>query len=101
MLEDMLVDLGCRVVGTAAHLRGAITLVETGGFDAAILDVNLGNERSYPVADMLLERGMPFLFSTGYDMLQDQYNGIARIQKPYKQSELANVLASVLSAPVS
>nr|CAD6630212.1 response regulator [arsenite-oxidising bacterium NT-25] len=98
LLEDMLADLGCDVVATAARLEEAVALAGRGGFDAAILDVNLGSERSYPVADMLAERGTPFLFSTGYDNLQEGYNALPRIQKPYRLRELANVLSAVVAA---
>jgi CheY-like chemotaxis protein len=97
LIEDMLGELGCAVAATAASLDEAVALARTGDFDAAILDVNLGNERSYPVADVLKERGTPFVFSTGYDNLQQGYSCYPRIQKPYRQSELAKILNAVLT----
>ncbi len=48
------------------RLDKAVDHVRTGNFDLAVLDVNLGDARSYPVADLLLERCTPFLFATGY-----------------------------------
>lgn len=65
LAEDMLLDLGCEVV-VAMRLDKAVDHVRTGNFDLAVLDVNLGDARSYPVADLLLERCTPFLFATGY-----------------------------------
>lgn len=96
VLEDMLADLGCEVVGTAARLDEALSLARTESFDAAVLDVNLDGKKSYPVADVLLERGTPFLFSTGYDKLQNGYDGLPRLQKPFRLKELASTLAAVL-----
>jgi DNA-binding response OmpR family regulator len=96
LLEDMLTTLGCEVVGPAAGLREALSLARTTQFDAAVLDVNLNGEKSYPVADLLMERGVPFLFSTGYDSLQSGYDGLPRLQKPFKQKDLATSLANVL-----
>jgi CheY-like chemotaxis protein len=67
MIEDLLDDLGCHVVGPASTVPEALALAEAGGFDAALLDLNLGRgETSYPVADMLAARHVPFAFVTGY-----------------------------------
>lgn len=96
VLEDMLIDLGCDVVGTAARLDKALSLARSGKFDAAVLDVNLNGEKSYPVAAVLMERGVPFLFSTGYDGLQSGYESLPRLQKPFRQKELAITLRAVL-----
>jgi len=64
--EDMLGDLGCESVAAAANVDQALALIEAQGFDAAMLDVNLNGSKSYPVADALAARGVPFAFSTGY-----------------------------------
>jgi DNA-binding response OmpR family regulator len=66
-------------------------------FDAAVLDLNLDGQPSYPVADALAARGVPFLFSTGYDRLQGEYNSLPRLQKPFAPRELAVALAAVLA----
>jgi CheY-like chemotaxis protein len=65
-LEDMLADLGCEAVSTAGTIDQAVGLIDLHRFDAATLDVNLGGTSSYPVADALAARGVPFVFSTGY-----------------------------------
>lgn len=73
--------------------------------DADVLDVSLDQELSYPVADALIARGVPFLFSTGYDRdrLRDGYRSFAMLQKPFHPSELARVPIGLFqdSAPCS
>lgn len=98
VLEDMLADFGCAVVGPAARLNEALAMVEAEAFDAALLDVNLNGEQSFPVADALAARGVPFIFSTGYnkDSLPSDYQSCPMLQKPFKQSELGNMLAGLL-----
>src|SRR5450755_3793242 len=67
LLQDMLADLGCVVVGPAASINEALVMIDAEAFDVAVLDVNLNGKMSYPIADVLASRGVPFLFSTGYD----------------------------------
>jgi CheY-like chemotaxis protein len=95
-LTEMLEELGYQIAATAARLEDAIVLAKSGDFDLAILDVNLGGKRSYPVADILNDAAKPFLFSTGYDQLDTRYRQYARLQKPYRQEDLASALASIL-----
>src|SRR5471030_2544427 len=66
-IEDMLVELGCIVVGPAARVSQALVIVEGQPLDAAVLDVNLNGEKCYPVAEALTARGVPFIFSTAYN----------------------------------
>jgi DNA-binding response OmpR family regulator len=103
LLEDMLEDLGCTLVGPASRVDQALRLVATEVIDAVVLDVSLDQELSYPVADALVVRGVPFLFSTGYDRdrLRDGYRSFAMLQKPFHPSELARVLIGLFqgSAP--
>jgi CheY-like chemotaxis protein len=101
LLEDMLTDLGCTVLGPAARVHQALTLIATTGApDAAVLDVNLNGQKSYPVADALLARGVPFLFATGYhrDSVMNGYRSFPQLQKPFKRSELSDALAKLLTA---
>ena len=92
-LEDMLVDRGAKPV-IAERLDEAFALVEQGSFDAAILDVNLHGGRSFPLAQQLLERGLPFIFATGYgDAPQpDAFAGVPIVAKPYGLDELERAL---------
>jgi CheY-like chemotaxis protein len=85
LLEDMLADLGCAVVGPAASINEALVMIDAESFDVAVLDVNLNGKMSYPIADMLISRGVPFLFSTGYDKdrLSEIYRIFPVLQKPF------------------
>ncbi len=100
MLENTLTTFGCVIVGPAARLKQAMEIVSTAAaIDAAVLDVNLDGEKSYPIADALAARGVPFVFSTGYqrDRLLDGYKTCPIIQKPYHSSTLSNALLRLLS----
>jgi CheY-like chemotaxis protein len=67
LLEDILADCGCEVIGPAANVADALSLVDAGGVDLAVLDVNLGaGATSFPVADALKALAVPFIFVTGY-----------------------------------
>jgi CheY-like chemotaxis protein len=98
MLEDMLDDLGYRTI-KAARLAKATELAATAEVDCAILDVNLDRETSYPVAEALRQRGIPFVFSTGYGAvgLNTEYRDCPILSKPYSQQELKRVLAKTLA----
>ena len=94
MLEDMLSDLGCEVVGPAASLNSGLRLARSAEVDAAVLDVNLAGEKAFPIADVLAERGVPFVYATGYGRagLRDDDAGRPVVQKPYSVQELARNL---------
>src|SRR3954462_10275467 len=68
-LTASLESIGIEVIGPAASVEEALRLIENAGdrLDGAVLDINLRNERVFPVADALTARGVPFLFTTGYD----------------------------------
>ena len=83
--EDALRDLGAQVV-TAASIGRAHEAITLHPVDLAVLDFNLGNETSLPIADMLAERGVPFLFATGYGDgldLPDRFSDVILLKKPY------------------
>jgi CheY-like chemotaxis protein len=98
-LEDMLVDLGCESVSTAATIHQALGLIDARVFDAATLDVNLGGTNSYPVADTLTARGVPFAFSTGYGetFLREGYRARPILKKPFRYEDLSAMLKHLLS----
>ena len=97
LLEDMLGDLGFDVIGPALRLDAALGLVDAGPLDAAILDVNLGRGRSYPVAEKLAARGVPFLFATGYGSAGADWCGaVPVLRKPFEQKALGAALANLL-----
>ena len=98
LLEDMLLDFGCEVVGPAARLAAALDLAQRETFDLAILDVNVAGEAIYPVAEALDERKVPFVFSTGYGSagIKDPYRNRPVVQKPFAQHELRQRLLHAL-----
>lgn len=65
-MQDMLEEVGCVVVGTAARLDQALSLANDAHFDVALLDMNLGGQRIDPVARVVAARGLPIIFVTGY-----------------------------------
>lgn len=96
-MEDMLADLGCRSVSAAATVDQALTLVKTNSFDVAMLDMNLGGVRSYPVADALAARGVPFAFATGYGgHTLDGYGERPMLKKPFQFGDLVQTLTGLL-----
>ena len=97
LIEDMLTDLGCQVVGPASRLDEAMELAATSELDCAVLDVNLGGQPIFPLADLLRERGRPFAFATGYGDagLREVDRGTPVLQKPFREGDLARVLGEL------
>jgi CheY-like chemotaxis protein len=96
MLEDMLEELGCELAGSAASIEDGLRLAERGGFDVAVLDVNLNGRRSDPIADALLRDGTPFVYATGYGAAAVEPGSSARVlQKPYTLTQLCAVLGTI------
>jgi CheY-like chemotaxis protein len=94
LLEDMLLDFGCEVVGPSARLAAALEAVEKEKVDIAILDVNVAGESIYPVAEALQARSIPFVFSTGYGSqgIKDSFRDRPVLQKPFAQHDLKQKL---------
>lgn len=101
MVEAMLEDLGCEVVLSAASVQEALEVVGCGGFDVALLDMNLAGERVFPVADELRRLDVPFAFASGYgaDGLRPDLTDVPVIQKPFRPSELAAALVASIIRP--
>lgn len=96
---DMLADLGCGGVLTAATNERAIAVIDTQHIDAALLDLNLNGVRSYPVADILSARGIPFAFATGYGEhgLRDGDRQRPMLVKPFDLRSLEAVFVGLFS----
>ena len=94
LLEDMLADFGCSVVGPVPSLSEAMSLAKEAAIDAAVLDVNLGGDPIFPVADALKARGVPFVFASGYGRggLSDAHRDAPVLQKPFRQADLERAL---------
>ncbi|WP_437810988.1 response regulator [Sorangium sp. So ce1078] len=93
-LEDVLTDLGCVVVGPALNMRDAIRLAREAEMDGASLDVNIAGEKVYAVADILMARGIPFVFITGYGKagLRESDLGRPVLQKPYSLNRFMEIV---------
>lgn len=101
MLEDFLDALGYRVAGTADGIGDALRLVEAGGFDAAILDVNLRDgEPSWPIADALADQGTPFLLATGGQSEESpaRHRGVPVLSKPFTMDGVKAAFGKLLAA---
>jgi CheY-like chemotaxis protein len=98
-LAASLEELGVEVTGPAASVAEALTLLEKDRhrLDGAVLDINLGNEHVYPVADVLRGRGIPFVFTTGYDagVVPNSYRDVPRCEKPVDERRLARCLSGL------
>jgi CheY-like chemotaxis protein len=99
MVEDMLADLGCEVLGPAGGPDDARALLETAGrIDVALIDVHLGGRSGLPIADVLRGRGVPLIFSTGAgrQALRESDRDCTVLDTPYRQPDLASALADAL-----
>ena len=89
MIEDMAEELGHEVVAKATNVPQATSLIDAGGFDVALLDVNLAGEFSYGLAEMLQTRDVPFLFTTGYGAgIEEEWRNCKILQKPFAEDQL-------------
>jgi CheY-like chemotaxis protein len=100
MLEDMLRLLKCQTIGPTGSVAAALQIIEatTSGFDAAVLDCNLGDEKVWPVAERLVARDIPFVFSTGYGDagITATFAGRPVLTKPYSLESLKRALLPIL-----
>lgn len=98
LIEDMLLDLGCQVAASAADLDTACELASTAQIDFALLDLNLDGAPAVAVAEILRQRGIPFLFSTGYGAagIPQEFSAYPALAKPFLLSELKKQLMLAL-----
>jgi DNA-binding response OmpR family regulator len=99
LVEDMAADFGGELVATADRLDDAVAQASEGDFDLAVLDLNLAGTFTFPVADILRPRGIPFVFATGYGTsgLDPGYEDEVTLQKPFVANELEKVIRKILA----
>jgi DNA-binding response OmpR family regulator len=92
-LKRIVEAAGGIVVGAHGNLDDDV--FERSAISSDIIDINIRGKMSYPLADVLRERGVPFIFATGYDFdgIPEKFALVSRIQKPFDAQELVNVLA--------
>lgn len=99
VVRDMLEASGCVVVGPVGRLEDGIRLASQEVLDGAVLDVNLNGDRCYPIAGALRERGVPFLFLTGYDdnpgLVPDELRPVRHLSKPILEHHLIEALSEI------
>jgi PAS domain S-box-containing protein len=103
MVQECLVELGYQVVGPVSTASEAAAKARDGQFEAAVLDINLGDGAVYPIADILTERGVPFVFVTGYDAdsIESRFRDIQILQKPIEREMLKKVFFIAQKASVA
>jgi len=100
LLETILADLGCDVVGPESNIEDGLTAVaDVAGLDAALLDVNVAGRGVFPVAEALKAKGVPFVFSTGYGEagLPEHWRGNPTVQKPFTEGAIREALMTALN----
>lgn len=98
-LASWLEEQGAQVLGPVPSVDDALALLETEPMpDAAVLDINLGDEQVFPVADALGAAQVPFVFLSGYDarLIPGQYGDVRRCPKPLDRARLLRALAETL-----
>jgi CheY-like chemotaxis protein len=97
LFEEMLADLGHVVDGSVGRVEEALELAKQSQCDFAILDVHLNGVEVYPVAEALDERGIPFIFATGYAgaEIPEKFRGRPTMQKPFQAEALQEMLRQI------
>ncbi|MEJ0092665.1 MAG: response regulator [Methylocella sp.] len=94
LIEDMLADIGCKCVDVAPSVEVALEALKKEQPHFAMLDVNLNGKRSFPIADVLKTRAIPFIFLSGYGSrgLDGEYPDAKVLQKPFRLGDLEMAL---------
>lgn len=97
LIEDVLTDLGHTIVAAVGRLDRALELAASSDIDLAVLDVNLHGQRTFPVAEVLAARGIPFVFATGYGQagVEPAWADRPVLQKPFQPDDLERAINAV------
>jgi CheY-like chemotaxis protein len=101
LIEDMLSEFGCNLVGPATSILRALDLIDKEQVEIAVLDLNLDGQDTYAIADVLQRKNVPFVFATGYGStgLRKEYGNRPVLQKPFQAKDLEIALAEALVGP--
>lgn len=99
----MLTGAGATVIGPCGTVSSAHDAITSGGFECAVIDLNLRGESAAPVADHLLRLNIPFAIATGYGSLAvpEHLRGIARFEKPFDPAQLVEIVGMLTAEAVS
>lgn len=101
LMVELTEELGCQVLGPTPDLDEALAISGQHEVDFAILDINVRGKSSYPVADALKERSIPFIFTTGYNVSQiDNPYDCLVISKPFEPKSFQRIAAGQLGLPL-
>jgi CheY-like chemotaxis protein len=99
MIEQMIEDVGATAIGPATSLEQALDLATNAELDVAILDLNLNGKRTGGVATLLRDRGVPFVFATGYGSSgREDFGQKGVLQKPFQMAQFVSALTSAIDA---
>ena len=100
LIEDMLDEFGCTLVGPATSVPRALDLLGKHPMDVALLDLNLDGQDTYAIAEALQRKNLPFIFATGYGSagLRQEYVHRPVLQKPFQIRDLETALAKALAS---
>lgn len=103
MIQECLAEFGYQVLGPIGTASEAAARAKETQFEAAVLDINLGDGAVYPIADMLAARGVPFVFITGYDAdsIEPRFRKIPILQKPIEREMLKKIFVVAAKASVA
>ena len=103
MIQECLAEFGYQVIGPICTASEAAAKAKDGHFEAAVLDINLGDGPVYPAADILAARGVPFVFVTGYDAdsVDSRFRKIPILQKPIEREMLKKIFVAAAKASVA
>jgi CheY-like chemotaxis protein len=103
MMKDILAEFGFSVVGPFSRVAEAMVAAVHEDFDAGIIDVNLGGEFVYPVADVLVAREIPFVFVTGYgvESIESRFADVPIIKKPVQRAVLQKMFVPTDGEPAN
>jgi CheY-like chemotaxis protein len=101
LMEGWLAELGCEVVGPAGSVQAGLDLANCSKLDGAILDVNLGGQNSYSIAEALRIKGVPFAFATGDSGLDAGagFKDPLLLRKPFDFENVKRVIGKLLASP--
>jgi CheY-like chemotaxis protein len=99
LIEDMLSEFGCKLVGPATSVPRALDLIGKEQVEIAVLDLNLDGQDTYAIAEALQRKNVPFVFATGYGStgLRKEYGNRPVLQKPFQAKDLEIALAEALA----
>ncbi len=102
-IVDVLDELGCVVLGPVATLHEGEALARSETLGCALLDIRLGVDDSFPIADVLRTRGIPFVFLTGQTEqdVPEAHQGVRQLSKPFQIAELLRTVAAVARPPAA